>query len=68
MARKFIMVLGLALSLTACSHPVRDERNALRLQMRQHCIETHDYSNRHCHQIREKLLIDDLALAYGTAR
>lgn len=64
---KTLLLIGL-LVVCGCSHPVRDERDALRAEIRAHCIEHEDYSPRLCHQKIHHLMIDDIALAYGTAR
>lgn len=66
--RKAILILAASMLLAACSHPVRDERNALRAEFRAHCVNGSDYSPHRCRNIKHKLVVDDLALAYGTAR
>jgi hypothetical protein len=67
---KATLLLGFVL-LSACSHPshpIRDERNIFRNEKAEHCIIRQDYTPHACHVLSDRIMVDDLALAYGTAQ
>jgi hypothetical protein len=68
MNRKSLVLLALPLLVAACAHPIRDERNTFRNEKAEHCIIRQDYTPHACHVLSDRIMIDDLALAYGSAR
>jgi hypothetical protein len=68
MNRKSLVLLAFPLFAAACTHPIRDERNTFRDERGEHCIIRQDYTPYACRVLSDRIMIDDLALAYGTAR